>query len=702
MSNAFDYLDLARGLVLLGGAVALLGVLAVLIGSAVQDRRFVLSARRAVAATSFLTIASAILLTVGFVDGRYERSYIYNYSEKGLPLGYKIAGLWGGLDGSILFWAALIGVVALITTIGFRRGQSDPHGRRMEPWVYLVFGVVQLFFLTIIGFVNNPFELLLHSPSFAGDLQAFLARFPGGVVEDGSGLNPLLVNYWMMIHPPCLYFGWVVYTVPFAYAIAALITGEQGNYWITRIRRWTMIGWLFNTTGIILGGLWAYVVLGWGGYWAWDPVENASFLPWFTSTALLHSIMVQERRGMLRTWNAFLATTTFVLSIFGTYLTRSGVVSSVHAFGSGNAVGMWFLCFLLATIATCLFLIALRQPNMRAAHRIESVWSREAMFVINNLVLCAIAACILILTMWPKISKEWLGQDMSVLAPVYNKVTVPFFVLLLLITAIGPALGWIRTSRRAAARNLILPMVASLPVALVIQYGAELIHGGEPRPLDFSARLYPTFVLLYVSVLISFTVLYEVLRTASNRARRSGEGFAAALVTLLLRNNRRYGGYFVHVGLAVISIGIVCSSMYKVQKDFSMERGESVRIGTYELTLSDVIQETEPNYEEGRVYARMALQLDVRTDAGRTFQVFPERRVYPKKDNQAVTEVEIRKGLLEDLYVFFQSSDEAGHINLSLFRNPLINLVWAGWIFMIAGGVYAALPLGRKRVGLAD
>ena len=701
MPHGFDYLDLARGFVILGGATALFSIFAVILGNAQRDRRFVITARRGVTLTSLLTITSAVLLVVGFIDGKYDRSYIFNYSEKGLPLGYKIAGLWGGLDGSILFWAALIGVVAMITAWGFRREQQDPHGRRLEPWVLLVFAAVQLFFLVVIGFVNDPFERLVDSPMFAGDMMAFRHNFPNGVT-DGSGLNPLLVNYWMMIHPPCLYFGWVVYTVPFAFAIAALVTGEQGNYWITKIRRWTMIGWLFNTTGIILGGLWAYVVLGWGGYWAWDPVENASFLPWFTSTALLHSIMVQERRGMMRTWNAFLATATFGLSIFGTYLTRSGIVSSVHAFGSGNAVGMWFFCFLLAIIAICLFLIALRQPAMRAAHRIESTWSREAMFVINNLVLIAIAFCILVLTLWPKLSVEWFGQEMTVGPPVYNKVTIPFFVLLLLITAIGPALGWIRTSAKAAKRNLLVPALGSVPIAAAIQYLAESIHGGETGSLSTMQRIYPTFILLYAAAFIAFTVIYEMVRTAGNRARRTDEGFGGAFATLLLRNNRRYGGYIVHIGLAIITIGIVCSSMYQVQREAMLQEGDSTRIGGYEITLADVIWESEPDLEANRVYARRALELAVTTDSGRSFTVTPEIRFYPKKDNQKVTEVTIHKDLLQDLYVYFQDTNRPGHVALSLYRNPLINLVWAGWITMILGGVYAALPLGRKRVGLAD
>ena len=699
MPNGFGYLDFSRGLVIAGAAFGLLTIFAVLIGNSLKDRRWVLVARRSMTTAGLLTIGAAGGLIAGFVDGRYERSYIYNYSEKGLPLHYKIAGLWGGLDGSILFWAALIGFVGILVAAGFRKDEKDRTGRRMEPWVYLTLGGVQLFFLVVVAFVTNPFEHLIDSPMFASlpegvtKAQAFAHHFPAGIT-DGTGLNPLLVNYWMMIHPPTLYFGWVVYTVPFAFAIAALITGEQGNYWITKIRRWTMVGWLFNTTGIILGGLWAYVVLGWGGYWAWDPVENASFLPWFTSTALLDSMLVQERRGMMRAWNAFLATATFALSIFGTYLTRSGIVSSVHAFAGGE-VGHWFLGFLLFTIALCLFLISIRQPTMRSAHVIESVWSREAMFVINNLVLLAIAASIMILTLWPKISHEFLGKAVTVGPPVYNMVTLPFFILLLGITAIGPALGWIRTSPKALRRNILIPMIAALPVAVVVQYGAEMIRAGETGHLTWSQRLYPTFAVIYASVLIIFTVLYEVLRTAQSRALRTGNGWLEALSTLFLVNNRRYGGYVVHAGIGVIAIGIVCSSMYRVEHNTVLGEGDQIKVGRYDLTLSKV----EENMD-GDVYHDQKLYFDVDPEVGSAFQMIPEKRFYIKKE-QPSSVVEIHRGLTEDLYVYFQSAQE-GKFSVTIYRNPMIIGVWLGWILMILGGVYAALPLGRKRVGLAD
>ncbi len=691
MPHEFGYLEFSRALVILGAGLGLLTILLVVLGDWIQDRRLVLAARRSLVATGGATVGAAIGLVAGFVNGAYDRSYIYDYSERGLPLSYKIAGLWGGLDGSILFWAALIGVVGGIVAYGFRRDEGDREGRRLEPWVYLVFGSIQLFFLVVVAFVTNPFEL--HSA-------AFLAQnFPNGApILDGSGLNPLLVNYWMLIHPPCLYFGWVVYTVPFCFAIAALIIGEQGNYWITKIRRWTMLGWLFNTTGVILGGLWAYVVLGWGGYWAWDPVENASFLPWFASTALLHSIMVQERRGMMRSWNAFLATLVFVLSIFGTYLTRSGIVNSVHAFGSGP-VGDWFLGFLLTCIAVCLFLITLRQPSMRSPHRIETLWSREALFVINNFVLLAIASSILILTLWPKISHEFFGQAISVGPPTYNQVTVPFFVLMLLISAVGPALGWIRTSPRVLLRNLLLPALVSVPIAATIQWGAELIRAGETGDLSWAKRIYPTFVVLYSATLIAISLGYEVLRTVQNRSRRTGQGLLETLVTITVRNNRRYGGYFVHVGLAVITTGIVCSSMYRVEREFKMRTGDQVQVGSYEISLENA--QTLDQAESGKVFGLQTLEIGVRPEFGGAFRMFPEKRHYPKK-NTMVTEVEIHRGMLEDLYVFFQSSGEDGSYNLVIFRNPLIMLVWAGWIMMILGGIFAALPLGRKRVGLAD
>ncbi|MFQ5653927.1 MAG: heme lyase CcmF/NrfE family subunit [Planctomycetota bacterium] len=695
MGSGFGYLEFSRGLVLLALGLNVLVVGLVLVGYLLRDRRFVLGARNALIAAGVVITGAACGLIAGFLAGAYDREYIFNYSERGLPLGYKIAGLWAGLDGSILFWAMLLGILSAIVAIQYRREERHPVGRQLEPHVYLVLSVVQLFFLVVIGFVADPFSTL--QDVLGAD---FARRFPHGIPADGAGLNPLLVNYWMQIHPPSLYVGWVIYTIPFAYGIAALIAGEQGGYWIRKVRRWTLIGWLFNTSGLIMGGLWAYEVLGWGGYWAWDPVENASFLPWFSSTAFLHSVMVQERRDMLRSWNAFLVALTFFLSIFGTYLTRSGIVSSVHAFASGE-VGNWFLGFLLLVAFASLFLLAFRYRDLRSPHRIENVLSREAIFVLNNMILIATAASIVILTLWPKISQDFFHRAITVSVPVYNMVTLPQFAVLLFLTAIGPGMGWISTTRRNLARNFAASALVSLPLAAAVQWLMAALHGGEDRSIPWSEHIYPAGIFNYLSWFIIITLLLEVWRTAGSRASRRGEGMLASFMMISMKNNRRYGGYLVHVGMALLCIGVVSSSVFKVTRKEMMREGETRDIGRYEVTLKRSL--TDPG---GPVYGIHSLEIELRKDSRTVATLLPEKRRYHKRE-QVVTEVAIHQFPLEDFYLYFDAAEktdaEGGDLyDLTFYRNPLIGLVWLGWLTMIAGGLWAALPMGRRRVGLSD
>ncbi len=692
----FGYLEFSRALITLAWVLYLFVVAFSLGGQLLQDRRWVVGARHGMLMGTATLTAASLGLVAGFIKGDYHVKYIFDYSERGLPLNFKIAGLWAGLNGSILFWSLLISVVAGIVAFQFRRDEQHPVGRRLEPNVYIVFALVQLFFLTVIAFVANPFETL--QEHYQND---FFRRFPGGQILDGAGLNPLLLSYWMQIHPPCLYFGWVTYTVPFAFGMAALISKEQGSYWLRKVRRWMLVGWLFNTSGVVLGGLWAYEVLGWGGYWAWDPVENSSFLPWLTATAFLHSVMVQERRNMLRIWNVFLVILTFVLSLFGTYLTRSGIVSSVHAFASGD-VGNWFLGFLLLVIFSGLFLIALRFWDMRSRNNIESVFSREAIFVLNNMILVAIAFAIALLTLWPKISHEWFGQAITVSVPVYNLVTTPLFVLLLLLTAVGPGMGWIKTTRKNLLRNFGSSSLAALPLALCCQWLANSIRGGEGGELSWLQHLYPTCAVIYLACFTLTTLAFEVLRTAFHRARRRGGSLLESLTILSVRLHRRYGGYLVHVGLATLSIGVVSSSMFQVMKEkVLMSQGDQVNIGAYQVTMMD----THENLKD-YVYNLQTVEMQITRDGQQVATVYPELRYYPqtayRREPQTTREVKILRGLLQDFYIYFAPTSEPGSFYFTFYRNPLVALVWLGWLVMLAGGLWAALPMGRRRVGLSD
>ena len=704
----FDYIDFGKAMERVSFGIALLVILLSCVGLFAKDRRFVLAARHAMIAGGVTVLLAASCLVGAFFDGAYGVEYVYSYSESKLAPQYKFAGLWAGLDGSILFWAMLLGIIGACVGWSFRKRGLDPSGRRLEPYVYIVFATVQLFFLAVICIVADPFkemrpELLDSLMRRQGAMEGPLVR--GGVPTDGKGLNPLLENYWMTIHPPSVYLGFIIYTVPFAFGMAALMAGEFSSYWIQTTRRWTLIGWLFNTNGVILGGLWAYEVLGWGGYWAWDPVENASFLPWLAGTAFVHSVMIQERRDMLRVWNSVLIALTFSLAIFGTYLTRSGIVSSVHAFASGD-VGDWFLGFLLIVIATSIFLIALRAHRLRSANSVDSVFSREGVFLLNNMVLVAIAGAIVILTLWPKISHEFFDRSISVNVPVYNLVCTPFFALLLFLTAIGPSTAWVRTSFSRMVRNLAAPAFVSVPLAVATQWLAySVIRGGaQDDPVTLTQHVYPSFVIVFLGWWIITSLGWEVVRTvnAHHRLRKqSGKRGGLWLATFFrvgFKNNRRYGGYLVHIGIAMLAIGVISSSMYSVSKEVHFSEGETKQVGPYEVRVTG-IQENVPV----SAYYSTRVSVTFSRDGKEVATLDPERRFYPatgfRTEPQPTTEVKIKRLPLEDLYVYFESSEDG--FLFTFFRKPLITLVWLGWLTMIAGGLFAAVPFAKKKVGLA-
>ena len=742
MDPQFDYLDFSRWLTWMSVGLNVLTLGMSLSALAIRDRRWVRAARNALVLNGFVMVGAAAGLVAGFINGAYDVEYIYNYSERDLPLGFKICGLWGGLDGSILFWAMLLGALSAIVAFGFRRDESHPVGQRFEPHVYIVLGLVQLFFLSVITMVADPFNTFMEN----GHGDRFFQLFPDGIATDGAGLNPLLVNYWMQIHPPCLYVGWVMYTVPFAYGIASLLAGEQGSYWIRKVRRWMLVAWMFNTTGCILGGLWAYEVLGWGGYWAWDPVENASFLPWLLATAFLHSVMVQERRDMLKGWNAFLICATFVSSIFGTWLTRSGAVSSVHAFSEGP-VGNWFFAFWLVLTWISFLLIGFRWSSFFSRNRVESYLSREAAFIINNMVLVALTVGVGLLTIWPIISHHWFHEQVSVGVPVYNQVTIPLFVLLLFLTAIGPGLGWIKTSTKALVRHFGWSTACAVPLAVAIQCTAGFLHGGEGGKIPVSDWIYPAGVLNFIGALIITTVTFELIRNGRVRAARRQESLLPAIFMVMVKNNRRYGGYMVHVGLGILAIAIVNSSIFQVKKEVRLDEGESIALGSYEMHL--VSTETDFDYP---VYEKTHLNIEIRklTDERATvlkswepldrllgsesyrrslspeelakderdhagFQaqlnalekgalvgvLEPERRHYRKKD-QTVREVDIHWQPWQDLYVYFADTESNRTYLLTFYRNPLVIGLIVGWLTMVFGGIWAGLPMGRRKVGLSD
>lgn len=728
-------LEFGHRLLFVGMLVTAL-VLVLSVASLILKERRLVRAARCGFYTLFVIIAfSGACLAHGFITGQYNNDYIFNYSEKFLPVFFKAAGLWAGLDGSLLFWTMILSGFSALVAFQHRWSSQHPTGRRLEPYVYLVLSVIVLFFV-YLSWSENPFEVMPLEKRLRLASHYKIDLDQAGNLTDGVGLNMQLVNYWFVIHPPSLYIGFIGFTVPFAFAMAALIAGEVGDYWIRVVRRWTMVSWLFLTSGIILGGLWAYRQLGWGGYWAWDPVENASFLPWCTATAFLHSVMVHERRDMLKGWNAFLIILTFFLTIWGTWMTRSGVVESVHAFAGGD-IGIKFQFFMLFIGGIGLFFLFFRSREMRSTNRIDSLLSREAAFYLNNLVLVVIALAIAILSFWSKITHDFAAEKSTLREFHYNLVMTPFFALLLFLTAVGPGLGWVKTSPTALRRNFVKPALATVGF-LIVLYGwwqatDRLGTWHEvlvPRLEEQHATaLYPTGLFLALAFFICAALFSEFYRSVAARVRFRKEDMASAVFNVVVRNNRRWGGYIVHIGIAILTVGIVVSSMFKVEKQITLRLHESEIVGPYRITaLSRNVQKDprpgEP-YRKDEVVFRVTRvpESALPTAHGQTqggdetsktagaataaidgeefvTDLHAEIRVYPKKE-ESIKEVSIERQLWGDIYLYYgaESGDE---LFLTVFLNPLMILIYLGWFTMLGGGIFAALPIPGSKVGLAD
>ncbi|MBI4604772.1 MAG: cytochrome c biogenesis protein CcsA [Planctomycetes bacterium] len=721
-----EVLQLGHQLLLLGtGINAVIFALAIL-GILLKDRRLVVAARTGFYGLLAVVGGSAGCLAYGFVAGLYNNDYIYNYSERFLPLGFKLAGLWAGLDGSLLFWTFLVCGFAAMVALQHRWSARHPTGRRLEPYVYLVLSSVIAFFC-LVTWHQDPFGAMGLDQRLRLASGHNIPLDDSGNLLDGSGLNQQLVNYWFVIHPPTLYIGFVAWTVPFAFAMAALLAGELGDYWIRVVRRWSMVAWIFLTSGIILGGLWAYRQLGWGGYWAWDPVENASFLPWCTGTAFLHSVMIQERRDMLKGWNVLLILVTFFLTIVGTWMTRSGVVDSVHAFAGGD-IGTWFQAFLFTIAGISLFCFCLRCRQLLGTHSLESVLSREAAFFINNLVLVIIAGVVFFLSFYDRISHDWFGKNLKNQG-IYGIVVTPFFAALLFLTAVGPSLGWVKTSTASLRRNLLAPVAATVlfTAGLYAFLAARGLTGTWREVLlprlegQHPSAFYPTGLFFALSFFICAMVSSELWRGLKARVTYRREDFLTAFFQLVFRNNRRYGGYLVHVGIAVLTTGIMASSMFKESEELALSVGESARVGPYLITPVEERFVSEPRpgepYQKDEVLFRVTRAqgaLPVAHGEAReaplagsgaagevVSELWGERRFYPKK-GEWIKEVTIDRRLVEDIYVYFAGRDEKGKIVISFHLNPLMVLIYLGWFTMIAGALFAALPIPGSKVGLSE
>lgn len=644
--------------------------------------RLLRSARLGAYATTGLVALGVLVLAYAFVTHDFRIRYVSRYSDRSMTLDYLLAALWGGQDGSLLWWAFLLSVYTA-ACVKWLEGRY----RQLQPYVIATLMVIMSFFAILMLFAANPFEVNM-----------------SGVKLEGDGLNPLLQNYWMVIHPPSLYTGFVGCSIPFAFAVAALVTGRLDNEWIVAVRKWMLFAWIFLSIGNCLGMMWAYEELGWGGYWAWDPVENAACLPWFSASAYVHSTMIQERRNMLKVWNVILICITFVLTIFGTFLTRSGLISSVHSFAQSD-IGIFFMWFIGFALAVSAALIIWRLPLLRSRGQIEAVLSREAAFVVNNWVLLGCATFILVATTWPKLSEYFFKQVVSVGPPFFNRWMAPLGMTLLLLMGVAPLFGWRKTSRVSLRRAFAFPAGVMLVIAVLhVTLGGRF---GFPAfvPQD---RFYPGLagIILqkvgsaapFVTIaLVAFNfgvVIQEFQRGIAARRRKHSEGALEALLHLVSKSRRRYGGYIVHLGIGLMFLGFT-GRAWELEQEASLTPGQTHRIGEYTMTYEGPRMEVDPS--KRMIFA----DLSVTRSGEQIGRVSPARFIYTKM-GQPTTEAAIRRGLRDDLYVVVGMVDPTSKRATFRFHvNPLVTWIWLGLITLIFGASVSLWPevkLGEIRV----
>ena len=676
-------------------------------GARTGRREYVVSGRRAIYCMAGLLIAATAILQSAFLRSDFSYKLVAEGSSTDTPTFYKATAMWATQDGSLLLWALLLSVFTSVVLFLTRRSL-----REIAPWATAVLGVVASFFLLLMVGWENPFTAV-----------------SGPVPAEGAGLNPLLRHPAMMIHPPMLYTGYVGFSIPFAFAIGALITRSTGADWIRATRRFALVAWTFLGTGILLGALWSYTELGWGGYWAWDPVENASLMPWLTGTAFLHSIMVQEKRGMLKVWNATLIIATFVLALVGTFLVRSGILESIHAFGA-STIGTQFLLFIAAVIVGSALLVISRLPDLHSKAKLDSLLSREAFFLLNNLVLVGLCLVIFWGTFFPLIS-EAAGAERSVGPPWFNRMTTPLALVLVLLLGIGPVLAWRRVTLAGLRRALVAPVAFA---ALVLCASVTLTNAEESAT---------SLIMFCLVAFVLGVVVQEFWRGASARRVMTGEGWPRALSQLVGRNRRRYGGYVAHAGIAVLFLGVAGSSAFIDQKDVRLSPGESVRSGDYTVTY--VRPTATLGGDRAGTGAPISFGAVLKAEGnGKEFVLRPSRNYYPTLDaskgaigrffeGEATSEVDVRWGLTRDLWTAVRPdisaldgpireadrrfADAGGDVQAAVigflveryradpppatFRtivSPLVSWIWIGGAIVLLGALIAAWPAPEARV----
>jgi cytochrome c-type biogenesis protein CcmF len=650
--------ELGRAALVLCLGLALYALLAGAYAAKTRRRRLAGSAQNALFAAFGSSVVAAIVLLAALLRNDFSFTYVAEHTSRELPTPYTISAFWGGQEGSLLLWLLVLTGLSTLAVALARRTAGD-----LISWVVPVLGLVASFFAFMLVAVSSPFAT-----------QAAPA--------DGAGLNPSLQNPYMMIHPPMLYLGYVGLTIPFAFAMGALLARRTDELWIVATRRWTLVAWTALGIGQLLGAHWAYVEVGWGGYYAWDPVENAALMPWLAATAFLHSVMIQEKRGMLKVWNVLLVVLAFCLALFGTFLTRSGIVSSIHSF-TQSPLGAWFLGFICLVAAGSLALVISRLPLLRSRTRMESLVSREAAFLYNNLLLVALCLTILWGVMFPILSEAVRGEQITVSGPYYNFFLRIFGLPLLLLMGIGPLVAWRRASLKSLGRSFAWPAGIALATGIVL-----LLLGAGSSWIGLLAYTFAAFVLGSIG--------YEFVRGTRARRALTGGPWISAFTELVARNRRRYGGYIVHAAIVLLAIGVAGSSAYDKVREQTLSPGQSMAIGHYGVTYKELVRRNGPNATEFRAL------LDVRKDGSRIGTLAAGKNSY-RAEQQTSNEVGIRTNWLtgEDLFVITDQINPNGTIAFKILVKPLVNLIWLAGVVFLLGSLVALWPSAAEQRRLA-
>jgi cytochrome c-type biogenesis protein CcmF len=645
-------------ILLLAFSAAIYGTVTSVIGARRNREDLVRTGERGALSVTVLLSLAIIVLLHALITRNFQNEYVAQYSNRALPIGYTITALWGGQKGSLLFWGWLLSAYSGIVIFINRK-----RNRELMPYVTAVLLAINAFFIFLNLVLANPFNTLPFRP------------------EDGQGLNPILQHPAMAIHPPMLYLGFVGFAVPFAFAIAALLIGgkalrpDSQTGWLVIVRRWTLVPWLFLGTGLILGARWAYVELGWGGYWGWDPVENAGFMPWLTATAFFHSIMIQERKPMLRIWNMVLIILTFTLSIFGTFITRSGIISSVHSF-TESSIGPFFLTFIFLIILFSANALGMRWRELRSQEHLDSFTSREAGFLFNNLLLLTAAFAVFWGTIFPIISEALRGVKITVGPPFFNQVMIPLGLILFLLTGVGPLLAWRRSSGKVLRKHFTIPLLAAL------------LGGGLLYFLGIVRHHY-ALISFALTFFVTATIISEFSRGARARRHATGENIIKSLFKITLKNKRRYGGYIVHLAVVFLFVGFT-GSAFNQKVEGTILPGDSLQLGEYNLKYEKPYRSKDANKMS------VATRITVQKEGKEIGRLVPQRYFYVRQE-QNTTEVALLSTLKEDLYLVLAELNEDDEATVQAYLNPLVSFLWIGGIINILGTLLAILPRRREK-----